>query len=304
MRHWFLSLFVIAASAAYVTAEAANPSADSAFALDQGGTSPDSSLSVSPAKTQPTTTPAQPAALPPATPAATRTRATDPAPRLTVTKADPAPARQTQAAQTQTVTIAQLTQTPTPAPAAQTSDPAQQTVHIASASTSGTQVISPADPQQPMPPKPMPKPDAIPAPAPNPDPGPAQQVADVPVPMPRPDRSSPAFTTASLKAAQAAPPQRNGAFRDGSYTGSVANAYYGMVQVQAVVQNGRLVSVRILRYPNDRRTSRYISGHALPILKRESIAAQSASVHIISGATLVSRAYRRSLGTALSKAKA
>jgi uncharacterized protein with FMN-binding domain len=96
----------------------------------------------------------------------------------------------------------------------------------------------------------------------------------------------------------------NGAFKDGSYQGSVADAYYGNVQVQANVKNGQLVSVRILQYPNDRNTSRYINSQALPMLKQEAIQAQTAQVDFISGATLTSNAFVQSLTAALSQAQA
>jgi uncharacterized protein with FMN-binding domain len=89
---------------------------------------------------------------------------------------------------------------------------------------------------------------------------------------------------------------------DGTFTGSVENAYYGLVQVEAQVTQGKLVNVKVLRYPSDRRTSVYINSRALPALRREAISAQSANVDIISGATLTSRAFVRSLDTALNQA--
>ena len=74
------------------------------------------------------------------------------------------------------------------------------------------------------------------------------------------------------------------------------------MQVQANIQNGRLASVEVLQYPADRRTSRRINDDALPMLESEVISAQSARVDIISGATLTSRAYLRSLNSALGQA--
>ena len=93
------------------------------------------------------------------------------------------------------------------------------------------------------------------------------------------------------------------AFKDGSYQGSVADAYYGNVQVQANVKNGQLVSVRILQYPSDRNTSRYINSQALPTLKQEAIQAQTAQVDFVSGATLTSNAFVQSLTAALDQAR-
>jgi uncharacterized protein with FMN-binding domain len=70
------------------------------------------------------------------------------------------------------------------------------------------------------------------------------------------------------------------------------------------VQNGVLVSVDVLDYPNHQRTSRSINRQALPLLQSEVISAQGTRVNIISGATLTSKAYLRSLKSALSKANA
>ncbi len=92
-------------------------------------------------------------------------------------------------------------------------------------------------------------------------------------------------------------------YRDGAYTGPVVDAYYGLMQIEAIIKNGRLSSIRILKYPNDRRTSIYINRQALPMLRNEVITAQSARVNVISGATLSSEAFIQSLGAAMDQAK-
>ncbi len=92
-------------------------------------------------------------------------------------------------------------------------------------------------------------------------------------------------------------------YKDGSYTGSVEDAFYGYIQVQAVITGGRLNDVIFLQYPNDNGTSRFINQQAMPILKSEAIRAQSANVDLVSGASDSSPAFVRSLGSALSKAK-
>ena len=91
-------------------------------------------------------------------------------------------------------------------------------------------------------------------------------------------------------------------YKDGTYTGPVTDAYYGMVQVQAVIQNGKISSVQFLDYPHDRRTSQEINSQAMPWLQQEAIHAQSSNVDIISGATLTSEAFARSLQAALQTA--
>ena len=97
-------------------------------------------------------------------------------------------------------------------------------------------------------------------------------------------------------------PVGHGALANGTYTGPAINVLYGLVQIQAVVQNGRLTSIRVLRYPSDRRTSVRINNIALPMLRDEVVTAQSANVNIISGATLTSEAYLISLDRALAQA--
>lgn len=98
-------------------------------------------------------------------------------------------------------------------------------------------------------------------------------------------------------------PVSRGQYADGSYVGSVADAYYGYVQVKATVQGGKITAVDFLRYPNDRRTSEYINSQAMPYLESEALQAQSAQVDTVSGATDTSMAFRESLASALAKAR-
>ena len=119
----------------------------------------------------------------------------------------------------------------------------------------------------------------------------------MPMPLPRPEPSASVQQTQS-----AASPASTTGYRDGSYTGTDENAYYGRVEVQVTVAAGQISNVKVLDYPSDRRTSRYINGEALPILAQEVIQAQSAQIDTVSGATLTSGAYIRSLGNALRKA--
>lgn len=144
-------------------------------------------------------------------------------------------------------------------------------------------------------------PDATPAAAAAPPPPvaaapPLVQATDIPLPLPRPQHAArPQITLVAATTPM-------GQFKDGNFQGPVTDAYYGEVQVEADIQGGRLASVRMLNYPNDRRTSRYINSQALPILKQEAIQAQSGNVDFVSGATLTSRAYVNSLSSALDQA--
>lgn len=93
-------------------------------------------------------------------------------------------------------------------------------------------------------------------------------------------------------------------YKNGSYTGSVADAQWGLVQVKVVIQNGKLTSVQFLQYPNERNRSIEINNYADPQLISEAIQAQSAQVDVITGATDTSEAFMQSLGDALSAAHA
>jgi uncharacterized protein with FMN-binding domain len=116
------------------------------------------------------------------------------------------------------------------------------------------------------------------------------------------------FPSNGTETAQATTAPSNGSnpgatYKDGTYTGSEADAYYGLVQVQATIQNGKITSVNFLEYPNHRRTSQQINDQVMPWLQQEAIQAQSAQVDLISGATLTSQAFVTSLQAALNAAK-
>ena len=91
-------------------------------------------------------------------------------------------------------------------------------------------------------------------------------------------------------------------YKNGVYDGSVANAYYGNVQVQADIQSGKIVSVKFLQYPNLDQTSILIAQQVMPYLQKEAIKSQNANVDVISGATYTSQAFIQSLTAALQKA--
>lgn len=84
----------------------------------------------------------------------------------------------------------------------------------------------------------------------------------------------------------------------------VADAQWGNVQVQVVIQHGKMTSVSFLQYPNERNRSVEINGYADPQLTSEAIQAQSATVDSVSGATDSSEAFMQSLTDALSQAQA
>jgi uncharacterized protein with FMN-binding domain len=163
------------------------------------------------------------------------------------------------------------------------------------ADTTITPAASPVTTTNPPTVTPSPSPTAVNKPEPTPTPPPTP----TPVPSPEP-APTPALTPTS---APAPAPRQQGLYTDGTYIGSPADAYYGIVQVSVSVQDGKITAVNFLQYPNDRRTSQYINSQAMPILKSETIQAQSANVDIVSGATDTSMAFQQSLASALAQAK-
>ncbi len=98
-------------------------------------------------------------------------------------------------------------------------------------------------------------------------------------------------------------PMRGRIYRDGSFTGPVVDAYYGNVQVKAIITNGKITDVQFLDHPQDRGRSIQINNYAMPLLTQEAIQAQSANVNVVSGASATSGAFQTSLASALAQAK-
>jgi uncharacterized protein with FMN-binding domain len=94
-------------------------------------------------------------------------------------------------------------------------------------------------------------------------------------------------------------PQPSGA-TDGSFTGDAISMRYGVVQVKITVQNGKITDAQAVRAPsgsNDRYTQM-----AVPRLRQQTIAAQSANIQGVSGASFTSYAWYQSLVSAIAKA--
>lgn len=114
---------------------------------------------------------------------------------------------------------------------------------------------------------------------------------------------APTPTSQSMMGNSGMGPQMMGKFKDGTYQGSVEDAYYGNYQVAAVISGGKITDVQFLQYPNDNRTSISINSQASVFLKEEALQVQNANVDIVSGASQSSMAFQRSLQTALNQAK-
>jgi uncharacterized protein with FMN-binding domain len=116
-------------------------------------------------------------------------------------------------------------------------------------------------------------------------------------------------STTMATTAVAAPPDQGSAAapRAGSgtssaattVTGPVAQTQWGPMQVQVTIDGSTITDVQVLQHPTGDSRSDQINAYALPILQQETLDAQSASIDMVSGATVTSVGYVQSLQAAL-----
>lgn len=84
--------------------------------------------------------------------------------------------------------------------------------------------------------------------------------------------------------------------------GTAVQTRWGPVQVQAKITSGKITDVVVLLQPDGNRRDEEINSFALPRLREQVIAAQSANIDGVSGATVTSEGYIQSLQAALDAA--
>ncbi|MFI9820238.1 FMN-binding protein [Streptomyces sp. NPDC052013] len=90
---------------------------------------------------------------------------------------------------------------------------------------------------------------------------------------------------------------------DGTVTGDAAQTQYGAVQVRLTVSGGKITKAEAVQAPKGGQSDQ-ITSNAVPKLNQAAVAAQSADIDAVSGATYTSTGYKKSLQSALDKAKA
>ncbi len=85
-------------------------------------------------------------------------------------------------------------------------------------------------------------------------------------------------------------------------TGSVVSNQYGQLQVKLTIKNGKITHVGFTTFTANDGHSVQIDQSSVPILINETIAAQSAHIQGVSGATYTTTAYEQSLQAAIDKA--
>jgi len=94
----------------------------------------------------------------------------------------------------------------------------------------------------------------------------------------------------------------------GNHRGSVRSALgpdvqfgYGALDVQVTVSGTRITDISVPSLQTAEPTSQQLSEQAIPMLRSEALAAQSARIDAVSGATYTSEAYAQSLQAALDR---
>lgn len=82
-------------------------------------------------------------------------------------------------------------------------------------------------------------------------------------------------------------------------TGSAVDTPYGPVQLQITVTGRRITNITPVQMPNGSYTDQQINSYAVPQLTQEALAAQSAQIQMVSGASFTSQGYVNSLQSAL-----
>lgn len=115
--------------------------------------------------------------------------------------------------------------------------------------------------------------------------------------------SDAAGSQASGGAAATDTPAASTSLQDGTFTGNAASTKYGTVQVAITVLGERITDVQVPQYPVGGGREQRINSQAVPQLIEETIAAQSANIDMVSGATYTLSGYRESLQSALDQAR-
>jgi uncharacterized protein with FMN-binding domain len=86
----------------------------------------------------------------------------------------------------------------------------------------------------------------------------------------------------------------------GTFTGDSIDVRYGFVQVKITVENGKITDAQAVKSPTGR-NDRYTQ-MSVPVLRQRTLAAQSANISGVSGASFTSYGWYTSLVSALAKA--
>jgi uncharacterized protein with FMN-binding domain len=113
-----------------------------------------------------------------------------------------------------------------------------------------------------------------------------------------------ATSTASPKAKATMGAGSGGMTATRTITGAVETTMYGPMQVKVTLEGQKITNVAVVQETNDGQESQQIDSFSIPKLTAETLAAQSARIDTVSGATTTSTGYIGSLQSALDQASA
>jgi FMN-binding domain len=93
-----------------------------------------------------------------------------------------------------------------------------------------------------------------------------------------------------------------GSSTSGAVTGPVVPYGYGELATRVTISHGRITGVSVPVLKTAEQFSQQLAAQAIPVLRGEVLAAQSAHIQAVSGATYTSEAYAHSVQAALDKA--
>jgi uncharacterized protein with FMN-binding domain len=127
------------------------------------------------------------------------------------------------------------------------------------------------------------------------------QAAASPTTTPSASASAPASASPSASSSTKSKKSTKSTTTTKTVTGDTIQTRYGPVQVQITLKAGKLTAVNVLQVPSDNPRDAQIAQYSVPVLTQEALAAQSASINSVSGATYTSQGYISSLQSALDK---
>jgi uncharacterized protein with FMN-binding domain len=129
---------------------------------------------------------------------------------------------------------------------------------------------------------------------------PAPTKTETPTPTPTKTATPTPTRTVTPTPTKTATPTPVAKSASGTFTGPSVNVNYGYVQVEITVVDGKITDARALQSPTGR-SDRY-STYAIPLLKEQTLVAQSTSIQGASGASYTTYGWRKSLQGAMAKA--
>jgi uncharacterized protein with FMN-binding domain len=132
----------------------------------------------------------------------------------------------------------------------------------------------------------------------------ATPAASVTTPAKAKAKASSAASPMKMKAKASASPMSGsgGSTATRTITGAVETTMYGPMQVKVTLEGQKITNVSVVQETNDGQESQQIDSFSIPKLTAETLAAQSARIDTVSGATQTSTGYIGSLQSALDQA--